>query len=174
MQIIFIIKDELGTLSDCLRRIFLETLSDSFALQPRAVTTRRCLTTKMLMLLNLCLCVRVCVCVHVHLLCVRACLRLVENPFYHRCLNGHAVLWQPFIPSCYAAEVNTAGAFLKRTPLRRWARRQRASLARLWGGRWPSRCDTVLTGSWQRTTVLTQTGNGLHCLPGYFVMSLVY
>lgn len=70
MLIIFIIKDELGTLSGCLRRVFLETLRDGFALQPGAVTTRRCLTTKMLMLLNLCLCV--CARVSIGLVCVLA------------------------------------------------------------------------------------------------------
>lgn len=151
MQIIFVIKDELGTVGDCLRRVFLETLCDSFALQPRAVTTRRCLTAKMLMLLNLCLCV--CVCVSICHVCLLAWARW-KTPFCRRCLNGHAVLWRPFIPSCYAAEVNTARELLKRLPSRRSARRQKSLLGSPLGCPWPGRCASMLTGSWPCTVVL--------------------
>lgn len=47
----------------------------------------------------------VCVCVHLSRVCACAWWKTPSQC----CLNGHAVLWQPCIPSCCVAEVNTIG-----------------------------------------------------------------
>lgn len=92
-HIIFVIKTTFFHSSGC--------FISAWSVQPRAVTTDRCLTTKMLSLLNLCVCASICV------TCM--CLRAVENP-WRSCLNGHAVLSQTCIPSCCVAEANTIEA----------------------------------------------------------------
>ena len=66
------------------------------SLQPRAVTTDHSLTTKMLALLNLSLCACLLVCVSVCPSVSRVCACARWKTPSQCCLNGHAVLSQPY------------------------------------------------------------------------------